>query len=112
VTRAVFDCVILLQAAARRTGPAAECLQAVRDGRLKLFLSPDILAEVRDVLGRPKNGSVQDVIDKAPRSHSRCSWHRDICSQNEGLPSILIASWFPSQQTRGRSIIPSVLVGI
>ena len=42
MTRAVFDCVILLQAAARRTGPAAECLQAVRDGRLKLFLSPDI----------------------------------------------------------------------
>jgi putative PIN family toxin of toxin-antitoxin system len=55
VTRAVFDCVILLQAAARRTGPAAECLRAVRDGRLKLFLSPDILAEVRDVLGRPKS---------------------------------------------------------
>jgi putative PIN family toxin of toxin-antitoxin system len=54
VTRAVFDCVILLQAAARRTGPAAECLQAVRDGRLKLFVSLDILAEVRDVLSRPK----------------------------------------------------------
>jgi putative PIN family toxin of toxin-antitoxin system len=54
MTRSVFDCVILLQAAARRTGPAAECLQAVRDGRLELFLSPDILAEVRDVLRRPK----------------------------------------------------------
>jgi len=54
VTRAVFDCVILPQAAARRTGPAAECLQAVRDGRLKLFLSPDILAEVQDVLSRPR----------------------------------------------------------
>ena len=54
MTRAVFDCVILLQAAARRSGPAAECLQAVRDGRLELFLSPDIIAEVRDVLSRPK----------------------------------------------------------
>jgi predicted nucleic acid-binding protein len=54
VTRAVFNCVILLQAAARRSGPAAECLQAVRGGRLKLFLSPDFLAEVRDVLSRPK----------------------------------------------------------
>jgi putative PIN family toxin of toxin-antitoxin system len=54
VTRAVFDCVILLQAAGRPTGPAAACLQAVRDGRLELFLSPDILAEVRDVLSRPK----------------------------------------------------------
>ena len=54
MTRAVFDCVILLQAAGRPTGPAAACLQAVRDGRLELFLSPDILAEVRDVLNRPK----------------------------------------------------------
>ncbi len=44
--RAVFDCVILLQAAARRTGPAAECLQAVRDGRLQLCSPPDFLAEV------------------------------------------------------------------
>jgi putative PIN family toxin of toxin-antitoxin system len=54
VTRAVFDCVILLQAAGRLAGPAAACLQAVRNGRLELFLSPDILAEVRDVLTRPK----------------------------------------------------------
>jgi uncharacterized protein len=52
--RAVFDCVILLQAAGRPTGPAAACLQAVRDGRLELFLSPYILTEVRDVLSRPK----------------------------------------------------------
>jgi putative PIN family toxin of toxin-antitoxin system len=54
VTRAVFDCVILLQAAGRPNGPAGACLQAVRDGRLELFLTPDILAEVRDVLTRPK----------------------------------------------------------
>ncbi len=53
MTRVVFDCVILLQAAGRPTGPAAECLQAVRDGRLELFLSPDILAKAywgRDVV--------------------------------------------------------------
>jgi putative PIN family toxin of toxin-antitoxin system len=54
VTRAVFDCVILLQAAARATGPAGACLQAVRDGRLELVVSPAVLAEVRDVLTRPK----------------------------------------------------------
>jgi hypothetical protein len=39
VTRVVFDCVILLQAAGRPTGPAAACLQAVRDGRLQLFIN-------------------------------------------------------------------------
>jgi putative PIN family toxin of toxin-antitoxin system len=54
MTRAVFDCVILLQAAARATGPAGACLQAVRDGRLELVVSPAILDEVRDVLTRPK----------------------------------------------------------
>ncbi len=52
--RVVFDWVVLLQAAARPAGPAAACLQAVRDGRLELFLGPDILAEVRDVLSRPR----------------------------------------------------------
>lgn len=54
MTRAVFDCVVLLQAAGRPTGPAGACLQAVRDGRVELAVSPDILTEVRDVLTRPK----------------------------------------------------------
>ncbi len=52
--RVVFDCMILLQAAARPQGPSAECLRLVKAGRLELFLSPEILAEVRDVLTRPK----------------------------------------------------------
>jgi putative PIN family toxin of toxin-antitoxin system len=42
------------QAAARSTGPAAACLEALRDGRLELVISPEIVAEVRDVLTRPK----------------------------------------------------------
>ncbi len=54
MTRAVFDCMVFLQAAARSTGPAAACLQAVRDGRLELVISPEIVAEVRDVLARPR----------------------------------------------------------
>jgi hypothetical protein len=53
MTRAVFDCVILLQAAGRPTGPAAECLQAVRDGRLELFVSPDIQLRGIIVTDRP-----------------------------------------------------------
>jgi putative PIN family toxin of toxin-antitoxin system len=50
----VFDCVTLLQAAARPNGPPGACLQAVRTGDLELFLSPEIVAEVQDVLTRPK----------------------------------------------------------
>src|SRR5438046_2790045 len=52
--RVVFDCMIFLQAAARPLGPAAECLRLVNAGRLELFLSPEIVAEVRDVLTRPR----------------------------------------------------------
>ena len=46
--------MILLQAAARPLGPAAECLRLVKARRLELFLSPEIVAEVRDVLTRPR----------------------------------------------------------
>lgn len=51
--RAVFDCMIFLQAATNHTGLAFACFQLVDDGRLTLCLSPEILAEVRDVLSRP-----------------------------------------------------------
>ena len=52
--RAVFDCMLFLQAATHEAGPAFACFQLVDEGRLTLCLSPAILAEVRDVLGRPK----------------------------------------------------------
>jgi putative PIN family toxin of toxin-antitoxin system len=54
VTRAVFDCMVYLQAAARSTGPAAACLQAAHEDRLDLVISPEVIAEIRDVLTRPK----------------------------------------------------------
>jgi putative PIN family toxin of toxin-antitoxin system len=50
----VFDCMVYLQAAARSTGLSAACLQAVREGRLELVISPETVAEVRDVLTRPR----------------------------------------------------------
>jgi putative PIN family toxin of toxin-antitoxin system len=51
---AVFDCMVYLQAAITDRGPAFACLEFVEAGQAKLFLSPAILAEVRDVLTRPK----------------------------------------------------------
>jgi putative PIN family toxin of toxin-antitoxin system len=54
MTRVVFDCMVFLQAAARSSGPAAACLQAVRDGKIELVISAEILAEIRDVLTRPR----------------------------------------------------------
>ncbi|MBI1832274.1 MAG: putative toxin-antitoxin system toxin component, PIN family [Planctomycetes bacterium] len=52
--RAVFDCMVFLQGAGRPTSPARACLRLVDEGDVTLCMSADILAEIRDVLPRPK----------------------------------------------------------
>ena len=52
--RVVFDCMIFLQAAARRASPSGACLALAEQGLLELYVSPAILAEFRDVIGRPQ----------------------------------------------------------
>jgi len=52
--RAVFDCMVFLQGAARPAGPARACLRLAEAGKVTLCISASILAEVRDVLTRPK----------------------------------------------------------
>jgi len=49
----VYDCMIFLQAAAR---PDREhgTMRLVREGRVTLCVSPEIVAELRDVLTRPE----------------------------------------------------------
>lgn len=49
----VFDCNILLQAVARKTGPAAACLRLAEEGFVQLHLSEEILTELSGVLQRP-----------------------------------------------------------
>ena len=51
--RVVFDCMIYLQAAANATGPVGKCVDLAEDGKLDLYLSIAITAEVRDVLTWP-----------------------------------------------------------
>ena len=52
--RVVFDCMVFLQGAGRPKSPARKCFQLVDDDQVILFLSAEILTEVRDVLARPK----------------------------------------------------------
>ena len=52
--RVVFDCMIFLQATASESGPAAVLLRLVERNVLSLFVSREILDEVRDVLSRTK----------------------------------------------------------
>ena len=52
-TLAVYDCMLFFRAAARPR-LARPHFDFVHDGRVTLCLSPDVLAEIRDVLTRPK----------------------------------------------------------
>lgn len=53
IISAVFDCNIFFQFLLNPNGIAAKCLEKVRDRKVKLFISKDTLAEVRDVVLRP-----------------------------------------------------------
>ena len=53
--RAVFDCMELVQAVASERGPAFACFQLAREGKIELYVSPAILAEIAEVLGRPSS---------------------------------------------------------
>ena len=52
--RVVFDCNVLLLAAARERSVAAKCLNLAESGLVQLFVSREVLAEVEDVLNRPE----------------------------------------------------------
>ncbi len=52
--RAVFDCMMFLQGAARRESAAGACLLLVELDAIELCVSQEIMAEVRDVLARPR----------------------------------------------------------
>jgi uncharacterized protein len=52
--RAVFDCMVFLQGAARRESPAGMCLLLVEFGAIELCISKEITDEIRDVLTRPR----------------------------------------------------------
>jgi len=52
--RVVFDCNVLLQAAAREKSTAAKCLNLAESGLIQLYVSREVLAEAEDVLNRPE----------------------------------------------------------
>ncbi len=49
IPRVVFDCVIYAQAIISDRGPAAECLERVRAGELRLIWSDYVLQEIREL---------------------------------------------------------------
>jgi len=51
---AVFDTNIYLQATLSNKGAAFACWQLVENGKTRVFITQEILAEIEDVLSRPK----------------------------------------------------------
>jgi putative PIN family toxin of toxin-antitoxin system len=52
--RAVFDCMVFLQAAVRGNSPAGICLRLSENRTIELCVSDEILHEIGDVLTRPR----------------------------------------------------------
>lgn len=52
--RVVFDCNVFLQGLASRNSPARKALRLFFSGSVTLFVSAAVLAELRDVLNRPR----------------------------------------------------------
>ncbi|MAT72886.1 MAG: putative toxin-antitoxin system toxin component, PIN family [Planctomycetaceae bacterium] len=63
--RVVFDCNVFLQALISAQGPAARCFEAAQSGRVALFYSQEVLAELTDVARRPKIVQRFGVTDEA-----------------------------------------------
>lgn len=58
----VIDCNLFVQALLNPAGAAARVFERVRSGRVRLFISPETLAEVEEVLSRPR------VLNRLPHA--------------------------------------------
>jgi len=79
VIRAVIDTNVFVSAMISRNGNEALVLTAINQGLVVPCLSPDILAEYRDVLARPRFGfSTEDVAALLEMLCSQESLHQAI----------------------------------
>ena len=64
--RVVYDCNIFVQALINLHGPAGRCVQKARDGEVLLFVSPFVLAEIREIHLKlpPKYGVTERQTDE------------------------------------------------
>ncbi|MEX2172430.1 MAG: putative toxin-antitoxin system toxin component, PIN family [Pirellulales bacterium] len=82
-TLAVYDCMLFFRAAARPRLVRPH-FDYVHSGHVTLCLSPDVLAEVRDVLSRPKlmakyPALTRDAVDAFLTQHLRmAAWIGDV----------------------------------
>lgn len=63
--KVVFDCNIFAQAILNPLGPAGGCVDAAIDGRVTLFISDFILAEIGDIPNKPSPRKMGVTAQKA-----------------------------------------------
>jgi putative PIN family toxin of toxin-antitoxin system len=85
-TLAVYDCMLFFSAAARPSR-IQMLFELVKSRTVSLCLSPDVLAEIRDVLTRPKlmrkyPALTKDAVDAFLSDHLRAvRWFNDVTEQ-------------------------------
>lgn len=50
----VYDCMLFLQGLISESGAAVKCFELFENGLVELFVSEEVLAEIKDVITRPK----------------------------------------------------------
>lgn len=50
----VYDCGVFLQGLLSKASPAVACLELIEQDRIRLMMSEAVLAEIKDVLSRPR----------------------------------------------------------
>ena len=50
----VYDCMVFLQGLISESGVAVSCFELFENGIIELFVSEEVLAEIKDVITRPK----------------------------------------------------------
>ncbi len=50
----VYDCMVFLQGLISESGVAVNCFELFENGLVELFVSEEVLAEIQDVITRPK----------------------------------------------------------
>ena len=83
-SRIVFDCNIFWQMFFSKKGVGAKCKNLLGEGKIILFVSPEILAEVKDVLTRPET---QNRFSQATDENVD-AFLKDICSKAILLKSV------------------------
>ncbi len=62
IPKIVFDCNVFLQALVNPYGPAGHCKELVDRGEVELFVSEEVLAEISEVLSRPRTRKLAPAL--------------------------------------------------